>query len=415
MRDRGAGRRAREIAAAYADLGEPAVAVRSSAVGEDSGEATFAGQQETYLWVRGADGVCDAVRDCWASTFSAPAMSYRAKMAADRRPEMGVTVQLMVDAAVSGVMFTCNPVSGDPSVVAIDASWGLGLGVVGGEVTPDQYLVSKVTGEVVRRSVSAKHVEYRADPSGHGTVCVPVDEARQSEPCLDDAQLAALVDVARRVQKYFGAHQDVEWALAADGGLFVVQSRPVTATGGEEGRGRGRAAGVGALAGHEQVRGDRRWRRLMGLTDDDVREILRIIDESELDELRIDMPGFRLHVRRGGAPAPEPAAPAAGDAPEPEPAAAPRRRSRRAVAPTAPRPSTRPCSAPSTARARPASSRSSTSARRSTPDTVVCLIEVMKMMNSVKAGVRGTVVEVCASNAELVEYGEPLFRVDPAA
>jgi pyruvate,water dikinase len=220
-----------QIAAAYADLGEPAVAVRSSAVGEDSGEATFAGQQETYLWVRGANGVCDAVRDCWASTFSAPAMSYRAKMAADRRPEMGVTVQLMVDAAVSGVMFTCNPVSGDPSVVAIDASWGLGLGVVGGEVTPDQYLVSKVTGEVVKRSVSAKHVEYRADPSGHGTVCVPVDEARQSEPCLDDAQLAALVDVARRVQKYFGAHQDVEWAFASDGALFVVQSRPVTATG----------------------------------------------------------------------------------------------------------------------------------------------------------------------------------------
>jgi pyruvate, water dikinase len=222
-----------EIAAAYAELGdEQPVAVRSSAVGEDSGEATFAGQQETYLWVRGADAVCDAVRDCWASTFSAPAMSYRAKMAADRQPEMGVTVQLMVDAAVSGVMFTCNPVSGDPSVVAVDASWGLGLGVVGGEVTPDQYLVSKVTGEVVRRGVSAKHVEYRADPSGSGTVCVPVDEARQSEACLDEPKLAALVDVARRVQKYFGAHQDVEWALAEDGDLFVVQSRPVTATGG---------------------------------------------------------------------------------------------------------------------------------------------------------------------------------------
>jgi pyruvate,water dikinase len=221
-----------EIAGAYAHLGDDvAVAVRSSAVGEDSGEATFAGQQETYLWVRGADDVVSAVRDCWASTFSAPAMSYRAKMAADKPPEMGVTVQLMVDAAVSGVMFTCNPVSGDPSVVAIDASWGLGLGVVGGEVTPDQYLVSKVTGEVVKRTVSAKHVEYRADPSGRGTVCVPVDEARQSEPCLDDEQLAALVDVARRVQKYFGSHQDVEWALAGDGDLFVVQSRPVTATG----------------------------------------------------------------------------------------------------------------------------------------------------------------------------------------
>jgi pyruvate,water dikinase len=226
-----------EIAAAYEGLArsvgeeQPAVAVRSSAVGEDSGEATFAGQQETYLWVRGADGVCDAVRDCWASTFSAPAMTYRAKMAAGRAPEMGVTVQRMVDAAVSGVMFTCNPVSGDPSVVAIDASWGLGLGVVGGEVTPDEYLVSKVTGEVVRRTVNAKHIEYRADPSGRGTVCVPVDEERQSEACLDEAMLAALVDVARRVQKYFGSHQDVEWALARDAALFVVQSRPVTATG----------------------------------------------------------------------------------------------------------------------------------------------------------------------------------------
>jgi pyruvate,water dikinase len=226
-----------EIAAAYEALArsvgedEPAVAVRSSAVGEDSGEATFAGQQETYLWVRGADGVCHAVRDCWASTFSAPAMSYRAKMAADRQPEMGVTVQLMVDDAVSGVMFTCNPVSGDPSVVAVNASWGLGLGVVGGEVTPDEYLVSKVTGEVVRRSVAAKHVEYRADPSGRGTVCVDVAADRQSEPALDDERLGGLVDVARRVQKYFGSHQDVEWALAGDGELYVVQSRPVTATG----------------------------------------------------------------------------------------------------------------------------------------------------------------------------------------
>jgi pyruvate, water dikinase len=238
-----------EIAAAYGELGadEP-VAVRSSAVGEDSGEATFAGQQETYLWVRGADAVVDAVRDCWASTFSAPAMSYRAKMAAGRQPEMGVTVQRMVDAAVSGVMFTCNPVTGDPSVVAIDASWGLGLGVVGGEVTPDQYLVSKVTGEVVRRNVSAKHIEYRADPSGRGTVCVPVDEARQSEPCLDEDGLAALVDVARRVQKYFGAHQDVEWALAAAGELFVVQSRPVTATGAQKGEPAGDKAPASALS-----------------------------------------------------------------------------------------------------------------------------------------------------------------------
>src|SRR4051812_39248074 len=152
-------------------------------------------------------------------------------MAAGRAPEVGVTVQLMVDAAVSGVMFTCNPMSGDPSIVAVNASWGLGLGVVGGEVTPDEYLLSKVTGEVVRETVSAKHLEYRPARGGRGTECVPVPEERRSEPCLDEAKLAALVGVARRVQRYFGSHQDVEWAIAEDGELFVVQSRPVTATG----------------------------------------------------------------------------------------------------------------------------------------------------------------------------------------
>jgi acetyl-CoA carboxylase biotin carboxyl carrier protein len=162
----------------------------------------------------------------------------------------------------------------------------------------------------------------------------------------------------------------------------------------------------------------------MGLTDDDVREILRIIDESQLDELRIDMPDFRLHVRRGGAPPPveTPAAPerraepvpAAPAAPPPEPAAA-----AAAAAPDASANGAATIDAPMLG----------TFYRASAPgeqpfvevgsqvdaDTVVCLIEVMKMMNSVKAGVAGTVVEVCASNAQLVEYGEPLFRVDPAA
>jgi acetyl-CoA carboxylase biotin carboxyl carrier protein len=162
----------------------------------------------------------------------------------------------------------------------------------------------------------------------------------------------------------------------------------------------------------------------MGLTDDDVRDILRIIDESELDELRIDMPGFRLHVRRGGAPPPaaEPVERATASRSEPA-AAAP-------DAPAAPRPEP---AAPATASANGAATIDApmlgTFYRASAPgeqpfvdvgskvdaDTVVCLIEVMKMMNSVKAGVAGTVVAVCASNAELVEYGEPLFRVEPDA
>ncbi len=216
--------------AAEAGEDDPPVAVRSSALGEDSVEATFAGQQETYLWVRGPERLCVAVQRCWASLHSPPSITYRARLGdSSRAPAMGVAVQRMVDAEVAGVLFTCNPVSGDPSVVAIDASWGLGLAVVGGEVTPDEWLVSKVTGEVVRGSVSAKLLEYRADPSGAGTVRVEVPADRVDAPCLDREQLAALVRVARDVERHFGTHQDVEWAIDRAGRTYVVQARPVTA------------------------------------------------------------------------------------------------------------------------------------------------------------------------------------------
>src|SRR5262245_51999074 len=175
-----------ELATRYEELGGPPVAVRSSALGEDSREATFAGQQETYLWVRGAEGVCDAVRDCWVSLYSSPAITYRARLGR-AEPAMGVAVQVMVDAEVSGVMFTCNPVSGDPSMVAINASWGLGLAVVGGEVTPDDYLVSKVTREVVRTAVHLKEVEYV--PGEEGAVLVEIDDSRKHAACLDEARI----------------------------------------------------------------------------------------------------------------------------------------------------------------------------------------------------------------------------------
>jgi pyruvate,water dikinase len=219
-----------ELELRYAELGDDApVAVRSSAVGEDSAEATFAGQQETILWVRGAASVCDAVRECWASLYSPTAVAYRAQLGEQRAdPAMGVTVQLMVDATVAGVLFTCNPVSGDPSMVAINASWGLGVAVVGGEVTPDDYLVSKITGEVVRSQVGSKAFEYRPDPSGTGTARVDVPAERRSVSCLDADAIAELIDLARAIERHFGSPQDVEWAIAADG-LYVLQSRPVTA------------------------------------------------------------------------------------------------------------------------------------------------------------------------------------------
>ncbi|MGZ4248334.1 MAG: PEP/pyruvate-binding domain-containing protein [Solirubrobacteraceae bacterium] len=225
-----------EIGAAYErlareqDVTEPPVAVRSSAVGEDSQDATYAGQQETYLWVRGIDRVCDAVRDCWVSLYSTPAISYRLRLDDGAVPAaMGVTVQLMVDAAVSGVMFTCNPVSGDPSMIAINASWGLGLAVVGGEVTPDDYLVSKVTREVVREHIHSKHVEYTPDRTSRGAVRHAVPDGRRDAPCLDAAAIAELVDIARRVEAFFGSHQDIEWARDHEARLSIVQSRPVTA------------------------------------------------------------------------------------------------------------------------------------------------------------------------------------------
>src|SRR3954454_8152140 len=168
----------------------------------------------------------------------------------------------------------------------------------------------------------------------------------------------------------------------------------------------------------------------MGLTDEDVREILRIIDESELDELRIETPDFRLHVRRGGGPLPAGAAagaaPRPAPAPPPDAAAAPEAREPGAEAapPAAPAPSASPNGATAIEApmlgtfyraSAPGEEPFVDVGSQVEPDTVVCLIEVMKMMNAVKAGVSGTVVEFCARNAELVEYGEPLFRVDAAA
>lgn len=231
--------RLEEVVAAYVALGEPPVAVRSSAIGEDSAEATFAGLQDTYLWVRGAEGVRQAVRDCWASLDKPEAVAYRARLGGGR-VAMGVAVQQMVDASISGVMFTCNPVTGDPSTVAVNASWGLGLAVVGGEVTPDEYRVSKVTGELLHRSIGPKHVQYVAGPEGPERA--DVEAARQDAPCLDDGQLAALLELGRHVERHFGGHQDVEWAIDGDGELFVLQSRPVTVAPRKE-----RAAGKSAM------------------------------------------------------------------------------------------------------------------------------------------------------------------------
>jgi pyruvate, water dikinase len=218
-----------EVQAAYAELGRPPVAVRSSALGEDSAAAAFAGQQETFLWVRDSDQVVAAIRDCWASLYTTRAVSYRAKLGrVGVPPAMGVAVQEMIDARVSGVMFTCSPASGDPSVIAVNASWGLGEAVVAGEVTPDELLVSKVTGEVIRETVSEKAIEHVPAPQGGGTVAREVEPERRRARCLSDDELQALLGLASRIERHFGSHQDVEWAIARRDGVSILQSRPVT-------------------------------------------------------------------------------------------------------------------------------------------------------------------------------------------
>ena len=217
---------ARELAAAYAELGGD-VAVRSSATAEDLPDASFAGQQETFLHVRGAEVVTEAVRACWASLWTARAMAYRAQRGVDpSEVRLAVVVQRMVEAEAAGVLFTANPVTGRRDQVVIGAAWGLGEAVVGGTVTTDDLVVDKATGAVVSRSTADKQVmTLYAD---HGTQERPVPEERRRAPVLDDAGAAELARLGVRVEEHFGSPQDVEWARAA-GRFFLVQARPVTA------------------------------------------------------------------------------------------------------------------------------------------------------------------------------------------
>jgi pyruvate, water dikinase len=221
------------IRAAYGQLCERCgdaslpVAVRSSATCEDQPDASFAGEHDTYLWVRGGDAVVDAVLRCWASLFTDRGIAYRLERGYGRAAvAMSVGVQQMVRPRAAGVAFTLNPLNGDRSQVAIDASWGFGEAVVSGEVTPDNFLVDKVMGTITRRTISAKTLEYRLTDSDAVTA-VPVSADRQSVPCLTDDEILAVARLARRAEKYYRYPQDVEWALE-DSQVLLLQSRPET-------------------------------------------------------------------------------------------------------------------------------------------------------------------------------------------
>jgi pyruvate, water dikinase len=223
----------RAIRDAYQYLGEagapPAVAVRSSATTEDSADASFAGLQDTYLWVQQAEAVMRKIRSCWASLYSPESLSYRRRQRiAESAVAMAVVVQTMVDARSAGVMFTRSPISGDRSVISIEGAWGLGSAVVSGEVTPDRWVVAKITGEISVRDVSDKAIRHAQAPAG-GVEELPVELALRREPCLSDAELQSLRAIGRQVERHYGRPQDIEWAVDRHTQqILLLQSRPET-------------------------------------------------------------------------------------------------------------------------------------------------------------------------------------------
>ncbi|WP_306051052.1 PEP/pyruvate-binding domain-containing protein [Oceaniradius stylonematis] len=225
------------ISAAYDDLerrtGIPdlPVAVRSSGESEDLAGASFAGQYETFLWITGLDGVIENMRRCWAGMYGETVLSYRHQgelVVAKGDFSICVGVQQMVEARAAGVMFTLDPLTGDRSKISIEACWGLGEGVVKGDITPSQFLVDKVVLGILKRKPSRQDEEYRFD-RGIGRVgLLPIEEARRDTPCLADEDVVALGRLAKSIEAGRGAPQDIEWAIGADGRIAVLQVRPET-------------------------------------------------------------------------------------------------------------------------------------------------------------------------------------------
>jgi pyruvate,water dikinase len=219
----------RDIIEEYGRLGRGTVAVRSSATSEDSEDASFAGLQDTFLWLRDEAAVLHNVRACWASLYSVESLSYRRRL---NMPEdglaMAVVVQRMVDARAAGVMFTRSPATGDRSVIVIEGSYGLGSCIVSGEVTPDKFVVNKVTGDISDRAISQKVRQHVPDRDRGGILDIAVELGRQDQPSVTDAEVGLLAAIARVVERHYGKPQDIEWAISQDGDIFLLQSRPET-------------------------------------------------------------------------------------------------------------------------------------------------------------------------------------------
>lgn len=226
---------AEAIKQAYVDLAakvgeeQPFVAVRSSATAEDLPDASFAGQQETYLNVRGADEVVERVKECFASMFTDRAVYYRTKKNfSHTEAALSAVVQMMVFSAASGVMFTVNVVNGDDRNILIEGSWGLGEYVVQGTVTPDHFWVAKADLKIMERSVHEKTVQLVRRPGG-GVVEKPVPDELKNKPVLTDEQIQELSRYALDIEKHYGTYMDMEWAMdERNNRLWIVQARPET-------------------------------------------------------------------------------------------------------------------------------------------------------------------------------------------
>ncbi|MBS7611387.1 phosphoenolpyruvate synthase [Candidatus Bathyarchaeota archaeon] len=212
---------------------EAFVAVRSSATAEDLPDASFAGQQETFLNVKGDDDLVYYVRKCWSSLFTPRAIFYRTQKGfPHERVLISVAVQKMVNSKAAGVIFTIHPVTGDRSKIVIEGAWGLGEAVVSGAVTPDRFVVDKATLKVLSKEIAEKTVEYVRDPKTGKTLHVEVSPERRHIPCLTDGEIVELAKLAKHIEEHYGKPQDIEFAIDRDipfpENIFIVQSRPET-------------------------------------------------------------------------------------------------------------------------------------------------------------------------------------------
>ena len=221
-----------QIEAAYRELGEGPVAVRSSATAEDLAEASFAGQQSTYLNIEGAAEVVDAVQRCWASLFEARAIFYRENAGwGHTEVDLAVPVQRMVQSQASGVMFTIDPISNDPERVVIEAAFGLGEAVVSGLVSPDHYEVGKSEESILQRQTFVQDRMLVRNPNGTGggetNIWRELSEADGGREKLSDAQVLELTRIGKRIERHYGSPQDIEWGWA-EGRFYLLQTRPIT-------------------------------------------------------------------------------------------------------------------------------------------------------------------------------------------